>query len=444
MSELGKTQMIKEYILEQVASGKIENGQRLPSCRTVAGRLRVNKITVNKAYGQMEDEHLVFSIPRGGFYLIDCGQKRPKPSIIDFSVIKPDEKLIPYREFAHVINQAIDLKKSKVFGCERTEGLPSFRETLKTLFEKDGVYSSKDNIIVTNGAQQAIYLSLRTLFSGKNGKLLVEVPTYGLAVKMAQSLGIQLVGIERTVDGYDFRRMEQILKSNTVLAFYVIPRHQHPTGYSLAEKCKRKISELCNQYNVQILEDDYLADLGSKPGAMPIHYYDTHDRTFYIRSFSKTFMPGIRIGALVLPKQSVEKATACKRLEDLSTSMLPQAALDLFIRAGMYEKHIKQVKKAYESKMEKARDIFTSLCPQNITWHIPHCGIFIWLKFPKPIDTAGLKKGLEDKGIIIRTAEEYFISGNNRSSCLSLCIANVPPEDIGALAAVISETKSYL
>jgi DNA-binding transcriptional MocR family regulator len=450
MMDSNKTQMVKQYIYDQIKVGNIKRGQRLPSCRNVAAQLCINKITVNKAYNELETEHKVFSIPRGGFYLVDS-ENSPALTYnkVDFSAVKPDDKLIPYREFSHVINKAVDIYKNSLFDYESTVGLSSLRETLKTVFENEGVYTTADRIVVTNGAQQGISLAFQCVFQHNKGKLLVEVPTYSLAIKCANQLCINVIGIERKSDvngcGYDYHKMEQLLKKGDIAAFYVIPRHQNPTAYTLGEKDKKKIVELCNKYNVQIIEDDYLADLGSKKGYMPMHYYEMNKNTVYIRSFSKTFMPGIRIGAAILPEDMVEEFTRLKHLNDLNTSKLPQAALDLFIKSGMYEKHIKKVRKSYEAKLRKATEIFTSLSPENLNWHVPEHGIFIWLTLPEHINALVLEKNLANQGILVKSAAEFFLAdGCNlaNTNCIRLCISGVSDEDIEKLAIIISEIRS--
>jgi DNA-binding transcriptional MocR family regulator len=308
MDNISKSEIVKEYIFKEIEEGKLKKNMRLPSCREVASRLSVNKITVNKAYSELEAEHKVYSIPRGGFYLVGFEESiKMVREAVDFRVVKPDDRLIPYREFTHVINKAVDMYKNSLFGYEPTSGLSTLRDTLKYEFEKDGVYTTADRIIITHGAQQSINLVFQTLFQKNKGKLLVEVPTYSLALELANSIGIDVIGIERRIDGFDFKEMETLFRAGDICAFYVIPRHHNPTGYSLSEKDKLKIAELSSKYNVLIIEDDYLADLGSRKGSMPIHYYDVSKRTVYIRSFSKTFMPGIRMGAAVLPKFSLPK-----------------------------------------------------------------------------------------------------------------------------------------
>ena len=152
---------------------------------------------------------------------------------VDFRTVKPDEKLIPYREFTHVMNKAVDMYKNTLFGYESSGGLSSLRDTLKYEFEKDGIYTTAERIIVTHGAQQAIGLVFQYLFRKSKGKLLVESPTYNLALKLADHLGIDIMGIERRVDGFDYNEMEMIFKSGEITAFYIIPRHHNPTGYTL-------------------------------------------------------------------------------------------------------------------------------------------------------------------------------------------------------------------
>lgn len=449
--KISKTERVKEYILKEIKEGRIDNGQRLPSCREMSSKLSINKITVNKAYSELECEHRVYSIPRGGFYLVNFDESlRTVQKEVDFRKVMPDEKLIPYREFTHVMNKAVEMYKNSLFGYETTGGLSSLRDTLKCEFEKDGVYTTADNIIITHGAQQAIGLVLQTVFRNKNGKLLVEAPTYSLALKLADYLGIEVQGIERRIDGFNYKEMERIFKLGDTKAFYVVPRHHNPTGYTLSEKDKGKITELCNKYNVLIIEDDYLADLGSRKGSMPIHYYDTSKGTVYIRSFSKTFMPGIRMGAAVIPEFMIEEILSLKHMSDLNTSKIPQAALDLFIKSGMYEKHIRKVRRSYEAKLRRANEIFKGLNPEGLNWYVPDHGIFIWLELPRHIDADKVEKRLEEHGILVKEASEFY-PGNwlsdkgslKKCNFLRLCISGVPEEHLDALTDVISVIRSF-
>ncbi|KAB3532843.1 aminotransferase-like domain-containing protein [Alkaliphilus serpentinus] len=445
--ENSKIDMVKDYIFNEVKAGRIKKGQRLPSCRELSAQLSINKITVNKAYNQLERDHRVYSIPRGGFYLVDSDETSTnKGNVVDFQNVRPDDKLIPYREFTHAINRAVDLHKNSLFGYETPEGLPSLRTTLKHQFEKDGVYTSDDKILITHGAQQAIALVLQAVFLNSKGKLLVEAPTYNLVLRMAKHLGISVVGIKRMADGYDYKEMERLFKSGEIAAFYVIPRHHNPMGYSLSERDKQKIADLTNKYQILVIEDDYLADLGSKKGFLPIHYYDIKKTTVYIRSFSKTFMPGIRLGAAIVPEAIRQEILDLKHVSDLNTSRIPQAALDIFIRSGMYQKHIKRVRKSYEAKLRKSAEIFKGLSPKGLYYHIPDHGIFIWLELPKDVYGLALEKKLLQVGIKVKEASEFFPEGwLTENQChnifIRLCISGVDYDGLDALTQLLSAIR---
>ncbi len=451
---MNKTHLVIDYILKEIEHGTIRQGQRLPSCRKLAEKLGINKITVNKAYSELEESHLVYSIPCSGFYLI---RNHAEPTLsrdsVDFKTIRPEENLIPYREFTHVINTSVDRYQNGLFYYEYSGCHPPLREELKTFFEKDGIYTPSERILITSGAQQAIAIAFQTLFKNCSGKLLVEVPTYGLALDLAKQLDIPMVGIPRSIDGYDLNQLECLFKSGDIKAFYVIPRHQNPTGFSLDEKTKHHVAALSQYYGVRIIEDDYLSALGSKGNSLPIHYYDTKKSTIHIRSFSKTFMPGIRIGVAVLPEDLSHEIMQLKRLMDLNTSQLPQAALQLFIQSGMYARHNLKIRRIYKKKLMFARRILESLAPPDLFWYVPEDGIFIWMILPPGMTALALEERLKPQGIYIMPAADCYLPPPNHSvhdltashipsRAIRLCLSGVPLKDLDALTQILQEIRT--
>lgn len=455
---MNKVKTIKEFILKEFTLGNIKKGERLPGCREIAERLSVNKITVNKAYKAMEAEHLLYCIPRGGYYFIDSLEDTElKTEFIDFETVRPDPTLLPYKAFTHAMNRSIEEHKKRLFQYEEPLGFPELRNTLKERFAKQGVYAKDTNILITSGAQQGIYLTLKTLFSNSSsGKLLVESPTYHCTLTIARSLNITTIGIKRTIEGIDFIDLEYILKTNTITAFYLIPKFHNPTGYSLSEKDKKKIVELCVKYHVYIIEDDYLSELCTNKRTLPLHYYDTNECTFYINSFSKTFIPGIRLGAIVIPDSFMETLLEQKYILDICTSSIPQGALHYFITSGMYDKHLKKVNACLKGKLEKARALFTSVHP-DVSIHIPKQGLFIWVTLPEKISIPQVKERLETYHIKIpsnaslcysTTSDCYSTSSFGQSTLkensLRLCISGIREEDLKALVTIIQVIRDEL
>ena len=433
-----KTDEVISYIMQLIEKGELKSGNRLPSCRKLSEYLGLNKITVNRAYRQLEEEHKAYAIKRGGYYLADFGHiQEAKDEEYDFTAVKPDKRLMPYREFSHVINKAVELYKTTAFEYESHQGLYTLRQTLSDRLKKDGIYTDADNIIITGGAQQAIYSALQCLFNN-GGKLLVEVPTYNLVLKQAEQLGIKLSGIERTAEGIDLNRLEYIFKSGEIRAFYIIPRLHNPTGYSLTEKDKRQLVMLAEKYKVMLIEDDYLADISPR-GSLPLHYYADKQQVIYVRSFSKTFMPGLRLGFGVFPDSLVNEATEMKYLIDISTVKLNQAALELFISSGMYDKHVRKVRKLYTDKMLKASLTLKPMMSGTGKLHIPASGIFLWLEIPNSVDFGKAQQLLAERNIIIKSAEDNYLNGSyNDFTYIRLCISGVSDTGLNKLYDIAS------
>lgn len=428
---------VEKRIINQIETGVFYDGERLTSCRELAENLDINKITVNKAYSELERKHYVYSIPRGGFYVIGKkGATKVVTDTVDFSAVKPEGKLIPFRAFTHAMNNAIDLHKVKLFNENDPKGLLSLRKTLTERLASDGIYTKTENLLITHGSQQDIDLVLQLLFKETKKKLLIESPTYSLAIKRAQSLGVSIETIERSKEGLCLDTLETLLKTGEIKCFYIIPRYHNPTGYSLNEQQKKSIAKLCDKYGVWILEDDYLGDLGKTGEGLSIHYYDTSQQVIYLRSFSKTFMPGIRIGAMCCPEPLMRDLVALKKNIDLGTSILPQSALDIFIQSGMYDKHIQKIRVAYKRKLERSKKLLESTDTGDLIYSVPATGIFIWLEHVNEQELSQKIKKLEDQGIKMKTSESFYINGKGRNQ-IRLCISSVPEEKIYTIALIL-------
>lgn len=431
-----KSQLLKKHFLELIETGKIKQGMRMPSCRTVAEEMQVNKITVQRVYAKMEQDHILYSIPRGGFYVLEKQENQVlNQEQIDFKTVRPDQNAIPFREFEHSIQNAINEKKRDLFLYDDSAGMEALRKTLQEEGEKQGVYTSWEQILIMNGAQQCIYLAFEAIFQQKKGCLLVENPSYDQAIQMANRLGIEIYGIDRHKDGFIWSDLESIFQNKKIEAFYLMPRHHNPTGYSMSEADKKKLVRLCNQYQILIIEDDYLADLGGKRGSMPLHYYAEKERCIYIKSFSKTFMPGIRLGIMVVPKQYRNLIIEHKRLTDLCTSLINQSALNLFILSGMYEKHVRKIRKIYEKKLNKAREILKACAPATLNWYVPEHGFFVWIQIPEECQLEQLSKRLQEESLYVFFANSCFIE--QQEKYIRLCLSGVKIEHLNGLNRIV-------
>jgi DNA-binding transcriptional MocR family regulator len=242
--------------------------------------------------------------------------------------------------------------------------------------------------------------------------------------------GDKLIGINRDFNGINLEELESIFKNQDIKFFYTIPRLHNPLGTSYMEEEKRCIAELAEKYDVYILEDDYLADLDKNKKSLPIYYYDVWDRVVYLKSFSKTFMPGIRLGAVVLQEKLKSEFLKHKRYYDLNTSTLEQGALEIFINSGMYKKHTEKIQNAYMEKMSYLENCLKNIDTKGIELFIPDTGFYIWIQLPSHIDMNIINKRLNEKKVYIAEGNEFFIGNNSRINGFRLCISKLRKDKI--------------
>lgn len=437
-----KYQVVINYLLDYIEKNKIKAGYALPSVRVLVEDLAFNKSTIIRAYQELEKDHMVYSIPKSGYYLLesDKGEKNIS-DLYDLEKVQLDQALLPYNAFNHAINKAIEKYTSKLFNYHDVKGLESLRDLLEVHLKDNQVYCSKKNIIITSGSQQALHILMNIDYPNKRKKILVESPTYDLFIKSADLSNIDLVSIPLS-DGVDLKGIEKIFRSGQIKAFYTMPRFHNPTGYAYTEKEKQGLVNLAYKYDVYIIEDDYLCDLDTKKSPT-LHYYDTGGKVIYLKSFSKVFMPGMRCGVAVVPDSLMERFCDFKSVLDISTSLLSQGGLEIFIESGMYKKHIHKISKIYSRKMLFCKQILKSLDNKRLNFSIPDSGIFIYLESDL-IDLDNVIECLKEEKILLKKCDGSFLESSHIKSSIRLSIAHMSDTQLEYVLVKLVETANRL
>jgi DNA-binding transcriptional MocR family regulator len=424
-----KYQQIIEYIKEQIIDGTLKPGNRLASIREMSNHFRCNKSTVLRAYTELEKEHLVYTVPKSGYYLIDNSRKTLSinpTEIIDFGAAAPALNTLPYEDFQHCINQAIDHYKENLFTYMNPQGLTSLRDTLVKHLQDSQVFTKAENIFITAGSQQAIHILTRIPFPNGKTNILVEQPTYYGILQSGSLNQDTVVGIPRNPEGIDLEELERIFRSGNIKFFYTIPRFHNPLGTSYPQSLKRELLALAVKYNVYIVEDDYLVDLETDSKADPIYSMDVSSRVIYLRSYSKTLMPGLRLGVAVLPQLLVNSFCEYKHSIDLSTTILSQGALEIYLKSGLYINHLKKINQLYLERMATLKTI-CSMYPNEIQCQVPKSGLFTCLEVPNAHSI--INKLAEDNIKVISTHKNY-LSQFQQTNQLRIGICKTGPEQI--------------
>jgi len=384
MKKESKYQAVVSFLKKGIESGKFPTGSRLPSIRQLSQDFHCSKDTIQRALLELRHEQYLYAKPQSGYYVLEQGQHQ------DLEIEVTDEHASAYDDFRLCVNETLIGRENYLFNYyDNQEGLEELRQSVHQLLFNQALYCKPDQLVLTSGTQQALFILSQINFPSEGEEILVEQPTYHRMNRLLVAQGLAYQTIERRIDGIDLEELEEQFKSGKIKFFYTIPRFHYPLGHSYSDQEKRAILDLANQYGVYIVEDDYLGDLDPKKG-QTFHYLDTEDRVIYIKSFSTSLFPALRITALILPNALKEAFVSYKNILDYDSNLIMQKALSLYIDSQLFEKNRLArltLQENYQAQIKEVLEKNTCLLP-----HYPlHDGLLLDLRnYPK---IASLKHG---------------------------------------------------
>lgn len=258
-----------------------------------------------------------------------------------------------------------------------------------------------------------------------NGKknVLIEEPTYYGVIESLKLNNVNIIGINRTSKGINLYELENIFKQKDIKFFYIIPRFHNPTGFSYSNSEKKQILKLCHKYNVYIVEDDYLADLDIEKKSDPIYALDSYSKVIYVKTYSKVLLPGLRISAIVLPKEILKTFGKYKKWNDLSTSVLSQGALEIYIKSGMFNIHAKKLREVYSKRMACLNKCVKTCYNSNIIWHVPPSGFFASFEVVNSTHIDYIINELKSKNILLIDPNIFYLNTNIQKKLVRLSVS---------------------
>ena len=377
MKKESKYQAVVSFLKKGIESGKFPTGSRLPSIRQLSQDFHCSKDTIQRALLELRHEQYLYAKPQSGYYVLEQGQHQ------DLEIEVTDEHASAYDDFRICVNETLIGRENYLFNYyDNQEGLEELRQSVHQLLFDQALYCKPDQLVLTSGTQQALFILSQIDFPSKGEEILVEQPTYHRMNRLLVAQGLAYQTIERRINGIDLEELEKQFKSGKIKFFYTIPRFHYPLGHSYSDQEKRAILDLANQYGVYIVEDDYLGDLDSKKG-QTFHYLDTEDRVIYIKSFSTSLFPALRITALILPNALKEAFVSYKNILDYDSNLIMQKALSLYIDSQLFEKNRLARLSLQENYQAQIKEVLEeNSCPLP---HYPlHDGLLLDLRhYPK-------------------------------------------------------------
>ena len=349
-----------------------------------------------------------------------------KPGLISFAGGMPDPTAFPVHDISRYMAQAVENNPKVSLQYGQTEGDPAFvKELIKLIKEDENIDVTPENILVTSASQQALDIITKA-FINPGDIILVGNPTYLGALQAFQSYGAKMIGVESDDDGMTVESLEEqlenIKKSGKICKFiYVVPDFQNPTGTTIPLERRKKMLELAKKYGTLILEDSPYRH---------IRFEGEHETTFYaidkgegnvmtMFTFSKTFVPGFRLGYVIAHQELIRKFCILKQSMDLCTSPVCQAVTAEYLKSGKLGAHVKKIVDIYSQKRDAMLKALKTHMPAGVTWTEPKGGLFLWVVLPEYIDaTAMFPSALEQNvAYVIGSA---FYHDDSVKNCMRL------------------------
>ena len=454
------------YVQRLIQNGELQPGDRLPPTRELAGQLGLNRTTVSAAYEWLESEGLILgAVGRGSFVLGKTPSAEsaiPEPqsidwstrltpsmfasgisspgatalgSVIDFSSSRPSEQLFPLEAFRESCAEVLAhprLQSLLQLGSPLGHG--PLRSWLLTRAKQQGFAGVDDDILITNGCQQAVDI-LRRALTQTGTKVAIEEPVYPGLRNLFLDSGAELIGVPVTSQGMDLRSLHKALDAGAKVVV-VTPSFQNPTGATMPASARAALVSMTRNAGAIAIENDIYSDLVYQGAKLPkLKSFDTN--VIQLGSFSKIAFPGIRVGWIIAPKQVIRRAAELKQLTDLHTDQLSQAFLLQFAESGRLERHEATVIAAGREKLRAVEQA----CQQHLDtcrFTVPDGGMNMWLTLPDGLD-AGALRGLARQAGVDYLPGRYFSVSRSLDSGLRLSFAGLTAAEIRRGIEILGE-----
>jgi GntR family transcriptional regulator / MocR family aminotransferase len=414
----GISNQLFEQVRSAVVSGRLAEGDRLPPTRELAQQLGVSRQTITTVYGQLVAEGYLEGRAGGGTYVShittptrarrrqvsplapievfepDLSAPPARAGCGDLRIGQPDPALFPLTDWRHCIVSSLQQSPAN-YGDPA--GLVDLRRSLAHWIGMSrGVDVGPDQLLVTAGAQHAIYLVARVLLR-PGDTVAVEDPGYPPIQRLFVSLGMRVVSVPVDENGIVVDRLPAGAK-----VVYVTPSHQSPTGVTMSLGRRRELLAFAERHGVAVIEDDYDSEYRHTARPLePLQRLDRTGRVIYIGTFSKTLAPSIRFGFVALPDSLVEAVVAWRQLADWQPPAMTQDAMHRFITSGMLDRHLRKARKSYSERHGLVIDAAHRWHRSGLIAAPPnnHAGLHLSLRLPDGVTESRVIADVRRQGI---------------------------------------------
>lgn len=438
---------LAQALRDAIAKKELQSGSPLPSTRAMAESLKISRGTVSEVYDQLIAEGWLVakagsgtcveslagettfantSLTNADFtkqiappkhaeqYAKLATKLSPLPSV-PFSIAVPEGEAAMDRHWQKVSSRVLNTPFSNPVGYCESNGFLQLRVAISNYLRRSrAVNCQPENIIVTEGTQQALYLSAMVLL--QHGDIAwAEDPAYPGLTSVLDERGINTYRGQLDEQGFDVAKA--FAESPEAKVAYVTPSHQYPIGMPLSMSRRLALLDWARQNNTWVVEDDYDSELRYAGHPFPAMQGMDSQRVIYMGTFSKVLAPSLRLGYLVVPDCLIDAFTGARALLGRHSSMTEQHILAAYMQEGYFETHIKRINAVYKSRRKYLIEALKSKIPAlQIQPADQGMHIVVWL--PEGSDDVDLSKVAMSAGVATRPISPMCSTTNKQSGLM--------------------------
>lgn len=429
---------IANAIAEDISSGKLADGERLPPQRDLADDLKVALTTVTRAYTEAERRGLVSGeVGRGTFVrrmeTFSLRREVSEPTALDLTV----NNLPPYglsRELMESMSKHLFSDgPSALVDYQPHQGHPRHRRAAAMLLKSLGVQVAPENLLLTAGAQHAMAVTFSAITNPGDTVLTAEV-TYSGMKSLANFLHLRLRGLAMDDEGIRPDALEAACATTEAKALYCMPTLQNPTAAVMSEERRREIVAVAEAYGLAVVEDDSYGFL--LPRQKPLRSFAGNPSKFYhLTGTSKSLAPGLRLGFLVSPPAMVDRLAASLSATTIMAPPPMAEAVSRWIEDGTAERVMEWKRSEIRARQKLAASVLGAF-EYRAHPASPH----VWLTIPEPWCVRDFVAQARMRGVLLSPAEDFIAARSTSAHAVRICLGPVPERSrLGSALAMVAE-----
>jgi len=427
-----------------IDKGIYKAGDKLPSLRSLHKENGISIGTILQAFIHLQDKGLVSSREKSGYFVNPpSGKQLPLPetipvtlsertvhidqllqklrregsgkNFVSFGNAIPDHRLLPFNSIKRAIQNGSRDTSGSYLSIAEAKGNKPLREMIaKRSFLWKGLLHA-DDLIITNGAMEAVNLCLKAV-TMPGDTVLVQAPCYYGIMQSLEYLNLKIVAIPCHAEtGIDLEDLTDACSKLKIKACVLVSNFNNPDGACLSSEKKKEIAEFAAKMKIPVIEDDLYGDLffgHNRPDT--IKTYDKEGWVLYCNSFSKTLLPGFRLGWCA-PGRFIYEVGRFKSMANLATCNFTQKVLQELLQMGVYDRHLQKFRNELQKNLLRTIHQIEQTFPKGTKLTRPSGGLVIWVELPGSIDSVQLQEAALKEGISIAPGEIFSAQGDYKN-----------------------------